>query len=111
MVARGTSRVGRRRWVCSGVSPFMSAISSFVADLAEALHRLTHRRQRRDVARGFGDVVEADHRELVGHRDAQLGGDGEHRDRRQVVRGEDGGRAILRARAGRARAPATASSW
>ena len=62
--------------------------------LPEALHRLTHGAQRRRMARRLGDVVEADHRKLIGDGDPELCSDAEHRDRRQVVRREDRGRSV-----------------
>src|SRR5690606_32159834 len=58
-------------------------------------HGLGDRRERRTGERGLRDVVEADDRQLVRHRDTELPGDVHGPDRREVVRREDRRRPLL----------------
>ena len=61
---------------------------------AQRLDRLVDGGERRMGERRLRDVVESDHRQVVGHREAEFGGGAHGLDRRQVVGGEDRGRPI-----------------
>ena len=59
--------------------------------------------QRRLAERRLRDVVEPDHGQVLGHRQAERARDGDRLDRRRVVRREDRGRTVVARRAARAR--------
>ena len=65
--------------------------------LAQQPHRLVNGRERRVAQAGGEDVVEADHRDLLGHPHPGCGERPEHPDGHQVVRADDRVRQLLAA--------------
>ena len=91
---RTTRVVSRVRWVSSSSSPAISATSIAIASCPSWRIGCCTVVSGGCGERGLGDVVEADHRQLPGHVDAQLGGDLEGRQRGDVVGREDRGRRV-----------------
>ena len=85
----------QQRVLGNGLGPVDQANQDLDGVEAHLLDRLLDRRQRRLAERGLGDVVEPDHREIVGHREAERRRHGHRGDRRHVVGGEDRGRTVV----------------